>query len=242
MTRERRRPALLVGLGVCAVALAAAPGCPRPPPSPPAAALDVDDPDLLASSEAIEPDFLVHQRVHATFGERELVFQAVIQAARGRLTVIALTLQGARVFTLEQSGKRVSFERHTEMALPFSPKHILVDIHRAYFRFAASAPPRGDHRVFRQKGEIVRETWRRGVLIDRVVELAAAERPERIAIHYGSGGPRLLERPLSYRNGYLGYTLVVTPLRFVLLRKSPAGPDAPPLLRPAGSSHATEDE
>ena len=197
---------------------------PRPPP---AAALEVEDDSLLASSEAITPDFMVHQKVQASFGERNLVFQAIIQKANGRLTIVALTLQGTRVFSLVQSGKKVTFERYTKSELPFSPRHILVDIHRSYFRRLAT-PPASGRRVARSGGELLRETWRGGQLVERTIEIIEAKRPERITIRYGAGGPSLLERPVRYHNGYLGYSLTVTPLRFKLI-----GGDG---------SQATEDE
>jgi hypothetical protein len=176
-----------------------------PPRRPPAAALDVDHPSLLVASQEIRPDFVLQQKVAARFGERRVVFQAVIQAARGRLTVIALSLQGTRVFTLEQTGRQVSFQRHTRSELPFSPRHILVDIHRAYFRGPGDSPR-----------ERVRDREEGGVLVERIVELVGAGE-ERIRIRYGQGGARLLERPVRYHNGYLGYTLEVTPVSFKLL-------------------------
>lgn len=197
------------------------------PPPPPAAALDVEDDSLLVSSEAITPDFIVHQKVHASFGERKMVFQAVIQKAQGRLTIVALTLQGTRLFTLEQSGKTVRFQRYTRSELPFSPRHILVDIHRSYFRRLAS-PPASGRRVARSGPELLRETWSGGQLIERSIEIVEAKRPERITIRYGAGGASLLERPVRYHNGYLGYTLAVTPLRFKLIG--------------GARSQATEDE
>lgn len=197
------------------------------PPPPPAAALDVADDNLLVPSEAITPDFIVHQRVHASFGERKMVFQAVIQKAEGRLTIVALTLQGTRLFTLEQSGTTVRFERYTKSELPFSPRHILVDIHRSYFRSLAS-PPASGRRVASSGGELLRETWRRGQLVERTIEIIEAKRPERITIRYGAGGASLLERSIRYHNGYLDYTLVVTPLRFKVIG--------------GAGSQATEDE
>jgi hypothetical protein len=183
---------------------------PRRPPPPPT---EVEDPALLVSSDELGRDFMVQQKVHATFGDRELVFQAVLQKSGGRLTIVALSLQGTRLFTLEQTGKTVRFERYTARELPFSPWHILVDIHRSYFR-RGPAPPLTGRRTVRFGQEVMRETWRDGTLTERTFERPAARASGRITIRYGAGGGELLERPMRYHDGALGYTLVVTPIRF----------------------------
>jgi hypothetical protein len=179
----------------------------------------VEDPRLLVASEEIRPDFSLHQRVHATFRDRELVFQAIIQTAGGKLTIVALTPQGTRAFVLEQTGKRVTFERHVSRDLPFSPWHILTDVHRTYFRGAAGPRPDGEHTV--DHGiEVMRETWQGGVLRTRSFTPHGKDDPV-VTIRYGGSGVSLPQRPVTYRHHELGYTLRVTPVRFKLLTPPP---------------------
>jgi hypothetical protein len=194
-----------------ALLLAAVAGCGANQPRAPEP--DVEDPALLVSSEDIAPSFTVQQKVHATFREREIVFQAVIQAAGGRLTVVALTPQGQRAFVIEQTGRSVRFRRHVSRELPFSPWHILVDIHRAYFRGTAAQRPDGRHRVAHGR-EVMFETWRGGRVVRRTFQRAGSRTPGAITIDYAGAGTTLLERTVTYRDRVRGYTLVVTPVRY----------------------------
>ena len=59
---------------------------------------------------------------------------AVVQKKGDTLVIIGLGPMNARAFTLTQRGRRIEFEQRLGPALPFSPRNILVDVHRVYFK------------------------------------------------------------------------------------------------------------
>jgi hypothetical protein len=103
------------------------------PPRPERPEANIEDPSLLVSTDDMGADVSVEQTVTATHRGRHLTFRAVIQKHADSLTVVAFTAQGQRAFVLTQKQKQVQFEQQSGPELPFSPWHILLDIHRIYF-------------------------------------------------------------------------------------------------------------
>ncbi len=92
------------------------------------------DPVVLQDTRAIDvPPFVARQRVTARYGDRSHTFDAVLQLAGGRLTMLGLSPFGTKAFVLTQTGTDVHFETFVSLDLPFPPERILFDVHRALF-------------------------------------------------------------------------------------------------------------
>lgn len=174
---------------------------------------EIEKPELLVDTTELGGDFTARQSVEATFRDRKAIFQAIVQKTGERLVIVALTPQGQRAFVLEQRGRTVSFEKSPGAELPFSPWHILVDIHRGIFRGGGPSPkarPDGKHSVAHVL-EPMTDTWSGGALTRRVISAHGTERAIIIDYATPSSGP-LYRRPLTYRNHRVGYTLKITPI------------------------------
>ncbi|MCO5169975.1 MAG: DUF3261 domain-containing protein [Planctomycetes bacterium] len=199
----RAAPLLALALAACAAA---------PSPEPPPA----DYPGELVPTAEIPGAFLWRQQVRAEHGARVVSFEAALQKKGDALTVLGLTPYGTRAFVLEQRGTEVAFTNHLppDQALPFPPRHMLLDIHRAWFVALPGAPlPDGEHAGERH-GEQVTEVWRGGRVIERRYRRLDDRPAGLIVVRYGEPGMAALEPPgeVVLDNGWFGYRLVVRTL------------------------------
>ena len=126
---------------------------------------------MLIDSTALPDGMFLRQRIDARFGERTMSFSAVLQVDGGVLSLLALTPYGTRAFLIEQVGQSLRFTRYVDRELPFPPRFILLDVHRALFTGMGHAAPAGDgERSFERDGERITERWRAGKLIERRFE------------------------------------------------------------------------
>jgi len=132
---------------------------------------------------------VVEQRVEATKDGRTGAFDAVLQKRGGELVVVGLGPLGARAFVLGQDGTEARFEQRMGPPLPFPPRNVLVDVHRAFFKRlelqGGGAPPDGVHRG-RLDGEDLVEVWRDGSLVERRFE-RPGEMEGAVRVIYGAG-------------------------------------------------------
>ncbi|MCP4446851.1 MAG: DUF3261 domain-containing protein [Myxococcales bacterium] len=243
---------LLVVVSVSATTLFA---CGHPPARHPVA----PDPQVLVDVSEIPGDFLVHQEVRAKFGSDNLVFQAVIQKQGTVLTIVTLAPDGSRAYLIEQSGKVVNSEKYVSRELPFSPIHILQDVHRCYFMAGDSLPSSsqgtGTTRTLRL-AEYIDEDYRDQLLVRRVFRTVAAQTGSSsdaqdkqagavvATVEYTGPGENLLERPVVYRNQDLNYVLDIRPIAYSVL--SPDGgdsttPEAGASVTPEGGASAAPE-
>ncbi len=193
------------------------------PTRPPRAPLRDDAyPGVLIDSAALPQGLFLRQRIEARFrdekgGTQTLSFSAVLQSDDGVLSLLALTPYGTRAFLLEQRGQAVRFVAYVDRALPFPPRFVLVDVHRALFRSArevtAAQPPDGTLDVTRD-GERIREQWKAGKLIERSFERLDQKPKGIIRVRYGTGMPSdfpvsPLPRRIDLHNAWLGYDLAI---------------------------------
>lgn len=191
------------------VALAACAG----PPEQHGRPREADYPGALVPTVAIPGAFLWRQQLAAEYGDRTVSFEAVLQKKAERLVVLGLTPYGTRAFVIEQTGTSFTFTDHLppEHALPFPPRSILLDIHRAWFMALPGAPrPDGEHAGERD-GEQVTEVWRGGRVLERRYRRLDGAPPGVIRVTYGPTGMAGLEPPdeVVLENAWFGYRLVV---------------------------------
>ncbi|MCI0548026.1 MAG: DUF3261 domain-containing protein, partial [Candidatus Rokubacteria bacterium] len=129
------------------------------------------------------------------------------------VTVVGLTPFGTPAFAIHQRGLEVRVESSLPGPWPFSPRHVLLDVHRIYFLpLAERAPPDGVHRA-RRGGETVSERWAAGRLLERSFESATGDPPGRIVVRYPGGATRgEAPREVHLANERHGYEIDVTTL------------------------------
>ena len=222
---------LVLLLAVCmSVTLLACgpPPAPRHPVPPP-------DPQVLVHVSELPGDFLAHQEVHATFGSNDLMFQAVVQKRGSVLTIVTLGPDGSRAYLIEQSGKVVRSEKYVSRELPFSPMHILQDVHRCYFMAGESLPSSADGTGSTRRlrlSEYIEDDYREQALVRRVFRSVLAgdssssqeAGPTIATVEYSGSGDNLLERPVVYRNEELKYTLDIRPIAYSVLEPEAGDP------------------
>ncbi len=176
-------------------------------------------PGELVPTSDIGPEFLMRQRVVATYDETDFSFEAVLQFRHGTLTLLALTPFGSKAFVLTQRGTEVSFQRFVDRELPFPPDYILLDIHRAMFMgLGPGSLPDGDH-THQRAGERVSETWARGRVTRRIFSRVDGNPAGEIVIRFPDGyEPGQLPGRVELDNGWFGYQLQIETLSGRVLR------------------------
>ena len=171
-------------------------------------------PGVLADSATLPSGLFLRQRIEARFGERTESFSAVLQVEGGVLSLLALTPYGTRAFLLEQHGQSVRFTPYVERELPFPPRFILIDVHRALFTgLGEPAPAIDGPRVLERHGERITERWRGGKLLERRFERLDGKPAGTITVRYGSGMAQgALPDHIELDNGWFGYRLSIRTL------------------------------
>lgn len=173
-------------------------------------------PGTLPPPAEIAWNFLARQRIAADHRDREGRFEAVLQKKGDELLLLALTPYGSRAFLIRQRGEEITLERFVRRELPFPPRFILLDIHRAFFRGLPGAPRAdGVHRgTF--DGDVIEERWRGGRLFERSYRRQDA-RPEGVIVVRYEDGMRpgeSMPRTVTFDNGWFGYRLEIVTTEF----------------------------
>jgi hypothetical protein len=183
-------------------------------PHPPAMTDDAY-PGVLVDSTVLPSGLFLRQRIDARFGERTMSFSAVLQVDAGVLSLLALTPYGTRAFLIEQAGQAVRFTRYVDRELPFPPRFILLDVHRALFSgVVEAAPPPDGTRAYERHGERVTERWQAGKLLERSFERLDHKPAGTILVRYGPAGlvPNAPPARIELDNGWFDYQLVIETL------------------------------
>jgi hypothetical protein len=212
-----RLAALLVVLASC--------GTQRPSGPPPEYPGTLAAPSTLRSPPGLGDAFALEQRVRSESPAGAHEFRAVLQKRDDELVLVGLGPHGGRGFVLSQHGTEVEFESHLPEELPFPPRFMLLDIHRAWFVGLEGPLADGEHREERDGEEIV-ERWEGGTLRERTFRRLDGRPDGIIRVEYegGLGG----ERPpsvVTFDNGWFGYRLVLTVLSHQPIEES-AGDEA----------------
>lgn len=168
----------------------------------------------LRATEELSPPFMVQQRLKGKYGSEDAEIDCVVQLAEGKLSVLGLTPFGTRAFVIEQRGREVSFQKFVERDLPIDPANVLYDIHRVFFRGLAplaadraALPEDGSHEA-QDHGDMVRETWQDGHVVERRFE--SLEGPANLVVVSFEGAPAPIIAPrVRLTNVAFGYTLEI---------------------------------
>jgi hypothetical protein len=156
------------------------------------------------------PDFLVDQHVVVTKGDRRAEFDGVLQKRGDELIVVAFGPMKVRAFVLKQDAGGIHFEQAMGPPMPFPPRNILVDVHRAFFKHLPSPPASGEHRG-QLDDEDVTEVWKDGTLVERRYARPSF-RPGVVRVRYGPGCTAEACEPATVHvvNEWFGYELTIT--------------------------------
>jgi hypothetical protein len=177
----------------------------RPPP----AAMPAEQVVLPALAADVRAPFVLEQRLHGRYGEREIEAHVVLQWHQGVLRLVGLAPFGARAFVVEQRGSEVQVENSLGRELPFDPRHVLVDIHRVLFSGFTGVQPDGEHEL-RAGDELIRERWQAGHVVERRFEPAAGQ--GRVVVSFSGAAAPVVAPRVRLVNEALRYQLEIETL------------------------------
>jgi hypothetical protein len=203
---------------VAAVAVVAVAACGQPVrKSVIATGAPSEYPGVLADPVTLPHDFMVRQHLEIRT-ERdgkpvEAELDAVVQKQGDTLLVLGFGPMDVKAFTLTHKGDQIEFAQFVGPALPFSPRYIVVDIHRVFFK-RLPAPAEANHSgviTGELDGEHVEETWRDGEVRERVFTRPGSELRGAVRVELGAGcGPDRCEpASVALHNEWFGYTLAI---------------------------------
>jgi len=143
-------------------------------------------PGVIRSTEQIEGEFVLRQRVRIRAGELNFPMQIVVQKTADELVVIGFNPIGAKLFTVRQRERETEVDALPRAVLPVPPLNVLRDLNR--IRFLAA--PRPDDGVGGSTqsfgGTEVTDTWQAGTLIRRKLTSAGDRLPTTLTFEAGS--------------------------------------------------------
>jgi len=172
-------------------------------------------PGTLADPATLHPDFMVRQSlaIHARKPTGEKVdaeLEAVLQKQGDTLLILGLGPMNVKAFTLTHKGSALEFQQFVGPELPFSPRNIVVDVHRVLFKrlpvpSEATTVVKGD-----LDGEHVEETWKDGQLRTRVFTRPGFKGAVRVEL--GDGCTQTVCEPVSAKltNEWFDYSIDIT--------------------------------
>ncbi|CAN5901654.1 hypothetical protein BH11MYX3_BH11MYX3_01670 [soil metagenome] len=174
-------------------------------------------PGVLHDPKTFPRDFMVRQtlKIHTQRDGQpvDAELDAVVQKQGDTLLIIGLGPMDMKAFTLTQKGDQIEFVQVAGPELPFSPRNIVVDVHRVFFkRLPAPAQP-GYSGV--QRGELdderVEEVWKDGQLRAATFTRPGSKLKGAIRVQLGEGCTPVACEPVSamLRNEWFGYTLTI---------------------------------
>ena len=174
-------------------------------------------PGVLHDPRTLLQDFMVRQsltiRTQRDGKPIEAELDAVLQKQGDTLAIVGLGPMNAKAFTLTQRGDRIEFVQFMGPELPFSPRNIVVDVHRVYFKRLPAPREDSYSGVLRGEldGESVEETWRDGQLRASIFTRPGSRLKGAIRVERGPGCDRSRCEPESatLRNEWFGYTLTI---------------------------------
>lgn len=134
------------------------------------------------------------QVLHGAFGEHELAFQCVVDANAQQVTLVGLSAQGQRLFSLSYDGRTLKIDSGPQAPAQLDPQRVLADLQLALWPLAALQDAfKGSAWQVSEPAPATRRLAREGRLVAEV--------------HYASADPWRGRLWLS--NFELGYSLAV---------------------------------
>lgn len=90
-------------------------------------------PGGLRSTDEIEGDWIIHERIRVVGGGVDESFGLVLQKTGPKLVLLGLTPFGAKAFGVTQIGVETWSESYLGQALSVPPENVLRDVQRAHF-------------------------------------------------------------------------------------------------------------
>ncbi len=176
-------------------------------------------PGVLHDPATLKPNFMVRQTLTLRSKSKyegkpvEGEIDAVLQKDGDSILIIGFGPMNIKAFTLLHKSTTITFENFVGRELPFSPRNILVDVHRVFFkRLPTPADPKysGVQRG-QLDGETLEETWQDGELRGSVFTRPSSTFKGAIRIQFGTGcAPDHCEPDTAMlRNEWFGYTLTI---------------------------------
>ena len=174
-------------------------------------------PGALPDPRTLKPNFMVRQTLTIKTQHDgkpvEAELDAVLQKQGDTLLIVGFGPMNAKAFTLTQRGDRIEFAQFMGPELPFSPRNIIVDVHRVYFKRLPSPTEPGYSGVIRGEldGESVVETWKEGQLRGSVFTRPGSKHKGAVRVELGPGCEPVRCEPESatLSNEWFGYTLAI---------------------------------
>lgn len=196
---------LAVAITALSLTLALA-ACVKPKPVSPVPAHDLRG--VLVPTERLGPPFVVQQRIQGRYQGGDATMDCVVQLSAGKLTVLGLTPFGTRAFVIEQKGTEVQFQKFVERDLPVQPEAVLYDIHRVFFR-ALPKPDRDGVREQQDQGEMVRETWQDGHIVERRFQGIEGPVPTLVVVKFDGAPAPVVAPHVTITNTAYAYELQI---------------------------------
>jgi hypothetical protein len=176
-----------------------------------------DYPFVLHDPATLHPDFVVRQSltVHTRRDGKPVDgrFDAILQKQGDTLLIVGFGPMNVKAFTLEQRGDRIEFTQLFGPELPFSPRNVVVDVHRVFFHHLPPPAEPGYSGAARGEldGETVEETWQGGELRRAVFTRPGSALRGAVSVELGPGCTPAACEPASatLRNEWFGYTLEI---------------------------------
>ena len=150
---------LIAVVSLCRLVAACSAGQPQP--------ITADAFDFPLQPPRVAADFLWHQKIVVTLGEKRSKYEVYVGKQDDTLSVVGLTPLGTTWLEIVQRGLEVTYRSALPDALPFPPRAIIEDIQRSYFPFTSDPPLKDGTRRFKIGQEEVEETWSDGELKER---------------------------------------------------------------------------
>lgn len=175
-------------------------------------------PGVLHDPKTLPYNFMVRQsltiRTKRDGKPVEAELDAVLQKNGDTLLIVGFGPANVKAFTLTQRGDKVEFVQFMGPQLPFSPRDIVVDVHRVYFKRLPAPTDPAYSGVVRGTldGEQVEETWHNGGLRGRVFTRPAEPKLKgaiRVELGAGCGTSQCEPESATIANEWFDYTVAI---------------------------------
>ena len=174
-------------------------------------------PCVLHDPRTLPHDFMVRQHltIEAVHDGKPVTGQldAVVQKQGDTLLIVGFGPMNVKAFTLTHRGDRMEFTQFLGPELPFSPRNVMVDVHRVFFKRLPAPAQAGYSGVVRGEldGEMVEETWQAGQLRATVFTRPGSALRGAVRVELGPGCDPIHCEPeaATLHNEWFDYTLTI---------------------------------
>ena len=174
-------------------------------------------PCVLRDPSTLPHDFSVRQTItiHAVHDGKPVDGQldAVLQKQGDTLAIVGFGPMNVKAFTLTQRGEQIEFTQYVGPEVPFSPRNVVVDVHRILFK-RLQAPAEASYSgviTGELDGEHVEETWRDGQLRQAVFTRPGSSFQGAVRVELGPGCTPAACEPetANLTNEWFAYSLAI---------------------------------